>query len=460
MNNKKVRIIIIASIGLLIVLLIVASKLGWIGKKTYTKVSVQKVEERNIVEYVTASGKIQPEKEIIIAPDASGEIVGLFVKEGDSVKAGDLLLKINPDVYLSNVEKVTASLNTSRANLANSKARLAQTEAQFLKAEADFNRNQKLFNQKVISQADFDMVNTTYQVAKAEVKAAKESVSAADFSVRNAEAALKEAQDNLTKTAVFAPIDGTISKLDKEMGERVAGASQFSGGTEVMRIANLSNMEAQVDVSENDIVRVKLGDTALIEVDAYLDRKFKGVVTRIANSSTSDLTSADQVTNFKVRIRILQFSYKDILEKNPHIVSPFRPGMSASVEIRTNYRYNVLSVPIQAVTTRTDTSSFHSKKSKAKPKDTEVGGQTTVVAKKDNPNEPSKEISDEYVFVLKEDKVVLRKVKAGIQDDQHFEIIEGLSKEDMVVVAPYRAISTTLKNGEMVEVVDKTRLFD
>ncbi len=460
MNNKKVRIIIIVSIGLLIALLIVASKLGWIGKKTYTKVSVQKVEERNIVEYVTASGKIQPEKEIIIAPDASGEIVGLYVKEGDSVRAGDLLLKINPDVYLSNVDKVTASLNTSRANLANSKARLAQTEAQFLKAEADFNRNQKLFNQKVISQADFDLVSTNYQVALAEVKAAKESVAAADYSVRNAEAALKEAQDNLTKTAVFAPIDGTISKLDKEMGERVAGASQFSGGTEVMRIANLANMEAQVDVSENDIVRVKLGDTALIEVDAYLDRKFKGVVTRIANSSTSDLTNADQVTNFKVRIRILQSSYKDLLDKNPHIVSPFRPGMSASVEIRTNYRYKVLSVPIQSVTTRTDTFSLMSKKSKSKTKAIEVEGQATAVKKDDKTKEASKEVLDEYVFVLKDDKVVLRKVKAGVQDDQYFEIVEGLTADDMVVIAPYRAISTTLKNGEKVEIVDKARLFD
>ena len=449
-KNKKGQRIIIIGTALIIVLLVVAKQAGWIGKTNYTKVSVQKVEVRNITEYVSASGKIQPEKEIIIAPDASGEIVGLFIKEGDSVKKGDLLLKINPDIYLSTLDKVKASLNTTKANLANAKARKSQTEAQLLKAEADFKRSEKLFNQKVISQSDFDAATSAYQVAKAEVQAAKESVAASEFSVKNAEAALKEAQNNLTKTAVFAPIDGTISKLTKELGERVAGASQFSGGTEVMRIANLNNMEAQVDVSESDIVRVKLGDTAIIEVDAYLDKKFKGIVTQIANSSNTDLTNSDQVTNFKVKIRVLQSSYADLMSENHGNISPFRPGMSASVDILTNNKMNVLSVPIQSVTTRDDTTSFGDKtKRYSKEKKNEK-----------EKDEKKKEELKEYVFVLSGDEVVLREVKTGIQDDNYFEVVKGLKEGEEVVSAPYRAISKRLKNHQKVEVVDKEKLFD
>jgi HlyD family secretion protein len=452
MNNKKLRNIVLILVGVIIIFLIVAKQAGWIGEKHTTKVSTEKVELRNIIEYVSASGKIQPEKEIIIAPDASGEIVGLFVKEGDSIRKGDLLMKINPDIYISTVEKVTASLNSTKANLANSKARKSQAEAQLIKAEADFKRNKKLFEDKVISESDFEAIKSSYEVAKAEVNAAKESVAAALYSVKNAEAALKEAKDNLTKTAVFAPIDGTVSKLVKELGERVAGASQFSGGTEVMRLANLANMEAQVDVSENDIVRVKLGDTALIEVDAYLDRKFKGIVTRIANSSNSDLTNTDQVTNFKVRIRILQSSYADLMENTPSNISPFRPGMSASVDILTSYRQNILSVPIQAVTTRMDTSSFSSSKRSAKKQE-----KTEEKAKDETPDIEKESL--EYVFVLDNNKAVLKRVETGIQDDKYFEILSGLSEGDEIITAPYRAISKTLKNQEEVEVVKKDRLF-
>ena len=452
-KNKKGQKIIIISAVVIIVLLIVAKQAGWVGQKNLTKVSTQKVEVRDITEYVSASGKIQPEKEIIIAPDASGEIVGLYIKEGDSVKKGDLLLKINPDIYLSTLDKVKASLNTTKANLANAKARKSQTEAQLLKTESDFKRSQKLFNQKVISQSDFDAATSAYQVAKAEVQAAIESVAAAEYSVKNAEAGLKEAQDNLTKTAVFAPIDGTISKLSKELGERVAGASQFSGGTEVMRIANLNNMEAQVDVSESDIVRVKLGDTAIIEVDAYLDKKFKGVVTQIANSSNTDLTNTDQVTNFKVKIRVLQSSYQDLMDKSKGNVSPFRPGMSASVDILTNNKQNVLSVPIQAVTTRDDTSSFGSHKKHMRKSDEEK--------KKDSDKEEKKkEELKEYVFVYSDGEVALRLVKTGIQDDNYFEIVSGLKEGEEIVYAPYRAISKKLKNHQKVEVVDKEKLFE
>ncbi len=446
-NKNKKRNIIVIIIALVVVAgLVTAKKTGLIGKKEYLKVSTEKVERRSIVEEIAASGKIQPEKEILIAPDASGEIVGLYVKEGDSVKAGQLLLKINPDVYESNVEKSSAMLNSAKANLANSKARLSQSEAQMVKAEADFKRSRELHKKEVISDADFEAAKSQYDVAKAQVDAAKESVEASRYSVKNSEAAVKEAENNLRKTAVFAPIDGTVSKLSKELGERVSGASQFSGGTEVMRIANLNNMEVQVDVGENDIVRVHLYDTALIEVDAYLGRKFKGIVTQIANSANTTQGATDQVTNFKVRIRMLSSSYADLMDLNNPNLSPFRPGMSASVEILTKYVSNVLTIAIPAVTTRDDTSSYRSSggKNYEKKKDDKVNIENDV---------------QEYVFLYKDGKVILRKVKTGVQDDNYFEITEGLDEGDVVVTAPYRAISKKLKNKQPVERVEKEELF-
>jgi len=446
-NKNKKRNIILIIIALVVVAgLVTAKKTGLIGKKEYLKVSTEKVERRSIVEEIAASGKIQPEKEILIAPDASGEIVGLYVKEGDSVKAGQLLLKINPDVYESNVEKSSAMLNSAKANLANSKARLSQSEAQMVKAEADFKRSRELHKKEVISDADFEAAKSQYDVAKAQVDAAKESVEASRYSVKNSEAAVKEAENNLRKTAVFAPIDGTVSKLSKELGERVSGASQFSGGTEVMRIANLNNMEVQVDVGENDIVRVHLYDTALIEVDAYLGRKFKGIVTQIANSANTTQGATDQVTNFKVRIRMLSSSYADLMDLNNPNLSPFRPGMSASVEILTKYVSNVLTIAIPAVTTRDDTSSYRSSggKNYEKKKDDKVNIENDV---------------QEYVFLYKDGKVILRKVKTGVQDDNYFEITEGLDEGDVVVTAPYRAISKKLKNKQPVERVEKEELF-
>jgi HlyD family secretion protein len=446
-NNKKRNTILIIAGAILLIALVVAKKKGMIGETPKTKISTEKVERRSIIETITASGKIQPEKEILIAPDASGEIKGLFVKEGDSVKAGQLLLKINPDIYLSALDKVKASLNSSKANLANSRARLSQAESQKIKAESDFNRSKTLHDKSVISDADFEAAKSQYDVAKAEVEAAKENVEAARYAVNNAEAALKEANDNLTKTAVFSPIDGTVSKLSKEVGERVSGASQFSQGTEVLRIANLNNMEAQVDVSENDIVRVHLNDTALIEVDAYLGRKFKGIVSQIANSANTTGAGTDQVTNFTVKIRMLPESYSDLLDKKNPNLSPFRPGMSASVEILTTYEYNVITVPIQAVTTRDDTSSVDSKKQYKKIK---KETKETVLSK----------TPKEYVFVYKDGKVFLREVKVGIQDTDYYQILKGLEEGEEVVSAPYRAISKKLKNKQEVEKVDKDKLFE
>ncbi len=449
-KNNKLYYIIGGIVIVAVIALVVAKKQGLLGKTNLIKVSTEKVELRSIIESITASGKIQPEKEIIIAPDASGEITGLYVKEGDSVVKGQLLLKINPDAYISTVDKMRANVNSSKANLANSKARLSQSESKLLKAKIDYNRNTKLYDKDVISESDFENSKSQFEIAKAEVDAAKESVSASTFAVKNAEAGLKEANNNLTKTAVFSPINGTVSKLSKELGERVTGASNFSAGSEVMRIANLNNMEAQVDVSENDIVRVHMNDTALIEVDAYLGRKFKGLVTQIANSANSTGGGTDQVTNFKVKIRMLQSSYNDLIDKQNLNLSPFRPGMSASVEILTTYKNNVLTVPIQAVTTRDDTSSY------------KKGNYKRDFKKKDD-NDKKKTVLDkkteEYVFVFKNGKAKLSKVVIGIQDSDYYEIKSGLEEGDEIISAPYRAISKKLRNNQPVEVVDKDKLF-
>jgi HlyD family secretion protein len=437
--GKKKKIYLTIALVIIVGLLITAQKLNWISGSEGIKVSVDEISRNSIIESVTTNGKIQPEMEVIITPNASGEIVGLHVKEGDTVSKGQLLLKIDPDLYQSARDKTYASLNTAKANLANSKARKSQAEAQLLKAEADYNRNKKLYDDKVISESEFESISSSYQVAKAEVRAAEQSVIAAEYNVKNTEAAVKEAENNLVKTAVYSPIDGTVTKLSKELGERVSGASQFSMGTEVMRVANLKNMEVKVDVNENDIVRVNVGDTALIEVDAYLGRKFKGIVSQIANSANIQGTATDQITNFSVKIRILRSSYIDLIE-NKNEVSPFRPGMSASVEILTEYKYQVVTVPISAVTTR-------------------IIKDDTLKEKKEKDITEKFDDSNEVVFVIDGDKVELRKVKVGIQDDKFFEVLEGLEEGEKVVTSPYYAISKHLEDGSQIRVVKKSELF-
>ncbi|HDO27255.1 MAG TPA: HlyD family efflux transporter periplasmic adaptor subunit, partial [Bacteroidetes bacterium] len=351
-NKKKTWLIIslLAVVAILIILAVMKDK-----ESGGVKVAAEKAEIRTIVETVSANGKIQPAKDIKISPYISGEVVQLYVKEGDFVKKGAPLAKIDPEIYISTYEKIDAALKTAQANEANAKARLAQAKAQYTKAKLDFNRSKTLWEKQVISDADFDAAKSTYQVAEAEVNAAKENYRSAQFQVKSARASLKEAKENLDRTAIYAPNDGTVSKLNVEVGERVTGASQFSAGTEIMRIANLNVLEVNVEVNENDIVRVSLNDTAIIEVDAYLDRKFKGVVTEIATSANTVGITADQVTNFDVKIRMLKASYKDLIKPDNPIPSPFRPGMSATVEIQTATVRNVLTVPIQAVTTRADT---------------------------------------------------------------------------------------------------------
>jgi HlyD family secretion protein len=433
----------IALVVILVIVLAVARKKGFIGEEDAVKVTIEKVALRSIIETVSANGKIQPEVEVKISPDVSGEVVELFVKEGDQIKAGDLLAKIDPKIYASNYDRMLAGVNSQKANLANAKARVAQVQAQFINAKASFERNDLLFKEKAISAAEFDGARAAYDVAKAEVTAAEQSVKAAEYSVKSAEASVKEASDNLYKTSIYAPVSGTISKLNVEKGERVAGASQFSSGTEILRIANLEVMEVMVSVNENDIVRIAMNDTALVEVDSYLNRKFKGIITQIATSANVTGISADQVTNFEVKIRMLPDSYADLKVKGQPTASPFRPGMSATVDIQTETALNILTVPIQAVTTRLD--------STAKPAVTEAD---------DQPVAKVEEQVKEYVFVVKDGVAKLQEVKTGIQDNTNIQILDGLKEGEEVISGPYRAVSKTLNNEDKVKVVEKEALYD
>lgn len=430
----------------LIILLVVVKKAGWLGDSNLQKVSAEKVEARDIIETVSANGKIQPEVELKISADVSGEITELYVAEGDVVKKGTLLCRINPEVYASNTDRATAAVNTSKANFQSSKSRLTQALAQFEQTEKNFDRNKKLFEDKVISPSEFESLKSTYEVSKAEVEAARQSVSAANFGVSSSEAGLKESRENLNRTSIYAAVDGTVSKLSKEKGERVVGTNMMEG-TEILRLANLNEMEVSVDVSETDIVRVSVGDTADVEVDAWLGKTFSGVVTEVANSSNiSGMGATDQVTNYTVKVRILRESYENLLLGKAANYSPFRPGMSATVEIRTRKTSGVLTVPIQSVTTR-DTS----KKS------------STTVAKDSKATESTsskEEKVQEVVYIVKDGKAMMRAVKTGIQDSRFIEITEGLKAGEMVISGPYNAVSKMLKDDTKVEVVEKEKLFE
>ncbi len=444
-SRKKIIWSVIGALAFIVIIVLAIKK----GKTSEAKkVAVEKVVRRNIVETVSANGKIQPAKDVKISPYISGEVVALYVKEGDFVKKGQKLAKIDPKIYISSFQQAQAAVKTAEANQANAKARLAQSQAQFTKSKLDFERNEKLWKKQVISDADFDAARSAYLVAKAEVKAAEESYKASQFQVNSAKAKLSEAQENLNRTTIYAPNDGTVSKLSVEVGERVTGASQFSAGTEIMRIANLNVMEVNVEVNENDIVQVALNDTALIEVDAYLNRKFKGIVTEIATSANTTGVSADQVTNFDVKIRMLKSSYADLIRPENPIPSPFRPGMSATVEIQTKRADHVLAVPIQAVTTRADsTGRLRSALEKREAK--KAGKKAEVVTKK----------TREYVFLYKDGVAKLQKVETGIQDNMYIQIKKGVKEGDEVITAPYRLVSKVLRNGTKVKKVPKKELF-
>lgn len=444
MKKKKIYIWLGIIVLALIVFIVIGKKSGFIGNKGIFEVSTEKVTKRTIVETVSANGKIQPATEVKISPDVSGEIVELYIKEGDEVKEGDLLAKINPDFYESALERMNAAVNTSKANLANAKARLSQMKAQFNNTKLSFERNEKIYKQGAISQSDFENSKAAYESAQAEVEAAEQSVIGGEFTVKSSEASLKEATDNLKKTSIYAPVSGTISKLNVEKGERVVGTSQFAG-TEIMRIANLNIMEVNVDVNENDIVRLSLNDTAVIDIDAFLKRKFKGIVTEIATSANTLGVTSDQVTNFVVKIRILPESYQDLLVGKPKNYSPFRPGMSATVDIQTKTAVNVLTVPIQAVTSRSDTTAKYE--------------QENFGEKNKESAATKKEKVEEVVFVYDKEKAKMVKVKTGIQDNSFIEILQGLKENDEVISAPYRIISKNLKDDCKVKKVDRKDLF-
>jgi len=450
-SKKKIWIII--AIVAVVAIIVIAAVFKGKGSEGI-KVATEKVAKRTIIQTVSSNGKIQPEKDIKISPYISGEVVELYVKEGYQVKKSDLLAKIDPEIYISQFDQSEASVNTQKANLANSKARLAQLKAQFENAKLTWDRQEKLFQQNVISKAEYDQAKSGFQVAQAQVTAGEEDIKASEFMVKNSEAALKRSREDLTRTAIFAPNDGTVSKLSVLQGERVTGASQFSSGTEIMRIANLNEMEAQVQVNENDIVRVSMGDTALIEVDAYLNRKFKGIVTEIATSANTTGVSVDQVTNFNVKIHILKDFYKDLLEGQEINYSPFRPGMSCTVEIQTETAENTLTVPIQAVTTRIAKDSLDklNEKKKAKKDEGDRDVEVVTTAKKN-------EKIQECVFILSDGTAKKVDVKTGIQDNTYIQITSGLKTGDEIITAPYSAVSKLLKDGDKVKKVNKKDLF-
>jgi HlyD family secretion protein len=441
--NKTLRNVLIG-VGVLLVLAVVGNKMGWIGKSKTTQVAVTKAAEKDIVETVSASGKIQPEVEVKLSPEVSGEIVELTVKEGDLVKKGQLLCKIKPDILVSGYERTVASYNAQKASVAGAEQQIIQAQVNLRNIEARFKRSQTLYKDKVISAAEFDAAQAEYQTAKSNLESAKQSLVGAKFSLQQSGAVVKEAGDNLARTNIYAPVDGIVSKLNVEKGERVVGTAQMTG-TEIMTIANLSSMEVNVEVNENDINRLSLGDVALIEVDAFMDKKFKGVVTEIASSASVVGTSADQVTNFAVKIRISPESYSNLNNKG-NSSSPFKPGLSATVDIQTE-RTKGLVVPIQSVTIREE----------EKPKNNKADGPAKDDDdKKKDKNKPK---AKEYVFIIDGGKVKQIEVKTGIQDDQNIIIISGLKAGQQVVSAPYAAISKTLKNDMAIEVVNKEKLF-
>jgi len=447
---KKIFWIIAVGLSILIAVFIIKNYSGTKAINVITEIA----KKGNIIETVSANGRIQPEVEVKISSDVSGEIVELFVKEGDHVKKGDVLCKINPLLYESNLTRMIATLNGTKANVLNAKARLDQLMAAFINTEASFQRNKKLLEQGAISQSEFDGSKAAFDGAKADLKGAEENVNASEFNVKSTEASLKEANDNLAKTTIFSPVNGTVSKLNKEKGERVVGTAQMEG-TEIMRLANLNEMEVSVDVNENDIVRVHYGDTTIIEVDAYIDRKFKGIVTEIANSANTTGVTAEQVTNFTVKIRILQESYLDLVNIN---TAPFRPGMSATVDIQTNEAKGIIIVPIQSVTTRADSSMYKDKEINSE-EEAEQGIEINNLAENNNKNTDLIKI-EECVFIYSNGKAKIVKVKTGIQDNNYIQIKEGVKVGDELIAGPYSAIAKQLNEATEVNKVDKSELFN
>lgn len=431
----------------LIFLLIILKVTGVLGGTKEINVVVEAAADREIIETVNASGKIYPETEIKIKADVSGEIVDLAIEEGDSVRKGQLLLKINASIYNSAVQQAEASMQQSKAAVSNAKEMAAQAKAQLDRAESNYNRNQQLYKDKVISKMEYEQIQTDYLTAKASYDAAKANISGGNFGVNVAQANVSQARENERRTIITAPASGIVSQLLVKKGERVVGTQQMDG-SQMMTIADLGRMELRVDVSETDISKVSIGDTSIIEVDAYRDRKFKGVVSKISVSSVglnaasslgSSGTTTDQVTNYTVHVFILPQSYSDLIEKLGKGRFPFKPGMSAGVEIQTRRAGGFTTVPINAVTTRDNVDSSKNKE--------EAKGFT----------EPATQVV--FVYDPKTEKVNIRKVTTGIQDNENIQITAGIKSGEMVVVAPYGVIARILSDGMKVKSVPKEQIY-
>ena len=457
--NKTLKWIII-SLVVIIALLVILKKAGLLGKDQGTKVTAEKVMRRTIVETVNASGKIYPEIEVKMSPDISGEIVELNVAEGDSVKKGQVLAKIYGDIYATQRDQAAAIVNQQQAQLANSEASIGAMQAQLDQAKKTYDMQKQLYDGKVISANEFNTADAAYKSALANFSAAKQAINASQAGVESAKAGLAKANKDISLATLVSPMDGVVDLLNVKKGERVVGSSMMAG-TEMMRIADLSKIEIRVDVGENDIPKVHLGDTATIEVDAYNDRKFTGIVTQIASSNNGAASQTDNsvststdVTNYKVYIRISRDSYKDLINNSKSKSFPFRPGMSASADIQTKTKTNVLSIPINAVTTR--------------EKNDSTGNEQTQIPANANNNQASVTNADasnndldEVVFVVQPDGSVKKQiVKTGIQDINDIEITAGLKEGDEVVTGPYDVVSKTLKDKDKVKVVPKSELFD
>lgn len=423
MTKKSIYITLAAVLGIVIVLLIL-KKTGKLGDNNKSiEVEIATVKESTIIETVSATGKIQPEIQVKISSMVSGEIISLPVKEGQVVKKGDLLVKINPDLY-------TSGLNRTQSQLSGTKAGLSQADASFREAKASYERSKTLFDKGIISKSDWDKAVASFEVSQASKKSAY-------YNVQSASASVNEAKDNLGRTIIYSPADGTISSLGVELGERVLGTQQMTG-TEIMRVANLNNMEVEVDVNENDIVKISIGDSTKVQVDAYLKKEFRGIVTSISNAANTALT-ADQVTNFKVKVRILKESYADLLEGKPESYSPFRPGMTATVDIITKRKAMVLGVPISAVVIKSDTTAVKI---------------TDVKDEEEEKLKPKGDKKFECVFVKVGDKAKIRIIKTGIQDDSNIEVMQGLKKGDVVIIGPYTTVTKDLQSGDKVKLLE------
>ncbi len=417
---KKQHIIILIAFAAIILFLMVGKSTGLIGKKYKEKVTAETVQLRSITEVISANGKINPEVEVKITSDVSGEVIVLNVKEGDWVTKGQILAKVQPDIYERNLERMDASVKTARANMDQAKAQLEQKTL-------SYKRSKTLWEQKTISESEFEMAQVEYDVAKSSLDASLASLS-------SQQAALNEARDQLSKTTIYSPMDGIVTKLSIEQGERVVGTGQFEG-TAIMTVSNLKQMEVVVDVNENDIIKVEAGDSCLIEVDAYLKTPFKGVVVQVANSAKNSGVSADQITSFEVKVLMIPESYAGLLTRGRENEYPFRPGMSATVDIQTQTRMNIKTVPVQSVTIRTDSLSQDSLKKQS------------IIS--------SEDLRKEVVFVVKDGKIEQRHVVSGIQDARYMEIISGVDVNEKVVSGPYSAIARKLNSGMEVEVVEK-----